>query len=112
MVPISATRVPTSNLRIGAFRCRSGLGLRGFGRTEQACDLVDRGVLGARVGVQVLGCGLEVGVAEEFLDGADVDAIAENVGRKGVAQRAKLSSRGRRESILAQWKLNAPAFAG
>jgi hypothetical protein len=37
-------------------------------------------VLGAGVGVEILGCGLQVGVAKQFLDRADVHAVADEMG--------------------------------
>ena len=42
--------------------------VRSGGRAGQGGDQANGGLLGAGVGVEVAGGGLEVGVAEEFLD--------------------------------------------
>ena len=51
----------------------------------ESTRLQHRGLLGAHVGVEVAGGGLEIGVAQEFLDGADVHSLADQLGGKGVA---------------------------
>jgi len=52
---------------------------------SQAGDQGDGGFFGAGVGVEVVGGGLEVGVAEELLDGAHVHSVAHEVGGEGVS---------------------------
>jgi len=52
----------------------------GTGRAGETGDEGDGGFLGAGVGVEVVGGGFEVGVAEEFLDGADIHAVLDEAG--------------------------------
>ena len=61
-------------------------GHSGRSRAGQAGNQPNRGLLRAGVGVEIVGGGFEVGVAEEFLDRADIHSVADEVGGEGVAQ--------------------------
>ncbi len=43
-------------------------------------------LFGTGVGAEPAGGGFEVGAAEEFLDGADVNSVADEIGCEGVAE--------------------------
>ena len=64
----------------------SGLRRRGGGGAEEASQSSHRSLFGAGVRVEVFGGGFKVGVAEEFLDGPDVNSITDEMGGEGVAQ--------------------------
>ncbi len=55
-------------------------------RRSQSEYRIDSCLFSAGVGVEVAGGGFKVGAAEEFLDGADVNSVADEIGCEGVAE--------------------------